>query len=95
MGKVLRLVASENKSNFSEVDLDDVDFEGLASDFMNEIFDDFFLLVSNHLRKNNITPTKLAVKKFCESIDNLMGDMDIQEILKEVKQESRRVIQND
>lgn len=99
MGKLLKLTTNGHQSLKPQsvyVDsLDEVDFDGIASDLMNEIYNEIFQIVRSRLVKNNIAPTQTSLVKMCESIDDLMGDMNLHEILKEVKRENKKVLIQD
>ena len=86
MGKLLKLTTNGLHRPNDLVDkIDDIDFDSVASLLMDEIFTDFTLLLHAKLVRNKIVPTRSAMEKFCESINELMGDMNVDEILKEVK----------
>lgn len=69
-----------------------IDYGAVASIFMDEIHKDFAFLIRSKLLEHNIQPTERTVKCFCEAVSAMMGDMDVDEILKEVKRQHKGVI---
>lgn len=99
MGKLLKLTISGHQSPSPKAlyveSLDDVDFDGIASDLMNDVYNEVFQMVRARLVSNNIAPTQTSLTMLCESIEDLMGDMNFNEILKEVKRENKKVLIQD